>query len=95
MDSATLPAYTEVYEDLVARAGMRAGVLALGISDERVALNALLDNLKPLLENALALYPWHPGIRDARKFLKQRVLAQVVKHYPALNAIAQIELGKK
>lgn len=88
-----LPRFDESYEDLVRSARERRAVLVSLIPDERLALDLLLDSLKPLLENALALSTWHPGIREARLILKQRALDHVVKHYPALTAVSGMELA--
>lgn len=92
VNAVELPRFDESYEDLVRRARERRAVLVSLIADERLALDLLLDSLKPLLENALALYTWHPGIREARLILKQRALVHVVKHYPALTAVSRMEL---
>lgn len=93
IEAIDLPQYAEQYAEIIAKSRARWPALAGRVPEDRLALTLLLDSLQPVLDNALSLYTWHPGIREARLILKQRVLAHVVKHYPALAAVAQAELS--
>lgn len=93
IEAIELPQFSEQYAEITAKSRERWPALAGRIPEDRLALTLLLDSLQPVLDNALSLYTWHPGIREARLMLKQRVLAHVVKHYPALAAVAQAELS--
>lgn len=91
IDSVDFPALVQPFDELLADARTNAVGSLAGVSADRLALAVLFDRMKPLLDKTLAMYSWHPGIRDARARLRMKALAHVVKHYPDLEAAAKLE----
>ncbi|GAB3552108.1 hypothetical protein GCM10027343_37220 [Noviherbaspirillum agri] len=91
IESVDFPAFDQPFDELLANARTVAVRSLVGIPADRLALTVLLDRMKPLLDKTLAMYFWHPGIRDARAKLRMKALAHVVNHYPGLEAAAKLE----
>lgn len=95
VDSIPLVPLIQPFEQLLAEARLQSTVMVEKKAGNRVALEILLDRLKPLYD-ALSLYMWHSGVREARMQLRTRILAHIVKHYPALQEATEehVELHK-